>query len=77
MRIDNTGKDSRPPIARDVRWAITAQFAKADRPAVLAALERCRPRRDVARVHRAILALSFRSVREVERLVEISKDAAH
>jgi len=61
-------------IADDVRRAITAGFAKAARPDVLAALKRCRPGRDVARVHWAILALSRGNVREVERLVEIANE---
>ena len=45
---------------------------RAERPPVLAALERCRSGHNAGRVHRAILALSFRSVLEVERLVEIA-----
>jgi len=59
-------------MADDVRRAVDAMFEKAERGAVLTALERYQSDDDVARVHRAILALSFSSLREVERLVEMA-----
>ena len=51
-----------------------ALFKVTDRHAVIAALERCRPGRDHARVHRAVLSLSFGNLREVERLVEMASN---
>ena len=64
-------KNKQLPITDDVQRAVSKLFAKAERAAVLAALKRCRSGRDASRVQRAILAQSFRSLREVERLVEI------
>jgi hypothetical protein len=70
--MDIESKGSHSPIAADVRRAVDAMFNKADRPAVLAALDGYRSDDDAARVHRAILSLSFSNLREVERLVEMA-----
>jgi hypothetical protein len=61
-----------PADRPDVQRAVSNLFPNAERASVLAALKRCRSGHNAGRVHRAILALSFRSVREVERLVEIA-----
>ena len=61
-------------IAEDVRQAVAAGFAEADRPAVFAALKRYRWRRDTARVQRAVLVLSGGEVREVERLMDAANE---
>ena len=71
---DKHSKDKRSPIALDVQRAVSMLFARAEQADVIAAMKRCRPGRDVARVHRAILDMSCRSVREVERLVEIANE---
>jgi hypothetical protein len=70
--IGANNHNKRLPITGDVQRVVLALFTKAERAEVLVALERCRPGGDVARVYRAILTLCYRSVREVERLVEIA-----
>jgi hypothetical protein len=74
MRPDIHEEGRSSPITDDVQQAISKLFTKPERVAVLAALKRIRPDRDVARVHLAILARSFGSVREVERLVEMANE---
>lgn len=74
MRADIHEEGRFSPIHVDARRVISKLFTKAERVDVLAALKRCRPGREVARVHLAILARCFGNVREVERLVEIANE---
>ena len=74
MMTDKHEEGRSSPITDEVQWEVSKLFTMPEQVEVLAALKRVQPGRDVARVHLAILARSFGSVREVERLVEMANE---